>query len=446
MSILESIIAHKRKEIRPLQSQRAQLRRTARASTFPIRNFRAALSRKPQLSVIAEIKRASPSEGLLMADRNPLELLHAYEQGGASAISVVTDERYFGGSLKLLREVAFHTNLPVLRKEFIVDEVQIDEARMAGASAVLLLASVLSATELRLFRESAEALGMQALVEVHNASELEKALASGATIVGINNRDLKTFHVDFTITFCLANRLPASVLLVSESGIGDRVDFGLLRGVADAVLVGTSLIRSQDPGIILSSWIHPPRPCVKICGVQDVETALACESMGVEFIGLNFIPNSPRVIFLQGARAITRAVSTVRLVGVFKDQPLSFIQDVIECLDLDFVQLHGQEPPEFCEKISIPVIKSFFPEEKSFPGVIPLIDLPKDSPQPSGLVFSPEQAPTVPYFLAGGLTLENIRTSLEGLSPFAVDVARGVETEGRKDLIKIQPFLKALIQ
>lgn len=444
MTFLDEILAHKRLEIRPLQAQRAALRRAARQSIFPVRDFYAALAQKPRLSVIAEIKRASPSEGLLMADRDPLELLRAYERGGASAISVVTDERYFGGSLDLLRQVASHTELPVLRKEFIVDTLQIDAAREAGASAVLLLASVLSEEELRRFRESAESLGMQALVEVHDEPELERALASGATIVGVNNRDLKTFQINLNTTFHLASRMPSDVLLVSESGIGDRVDFGRLQGIAHAVLVGTSLIRAEDPVHVLDSWIHPARPCVKVCGIQDVETVRACEAMGVEFIGLNFVPESPRCISLETAKSILKAVKDVRAVGVFKDQPLSFILEMNEALELDFVQLHGQESAEFCAKVPIPVIKSFFPGEQPFSGVIPLLDLPKSSARV--ISMSPTEAPTVPYFLAGGFTPENVATALPMCVPFVVDVARGVEKDGHKDLSKIQSFLNALIR
>ncbi len=253
MSRLEEILAHKRAE---LASRRGQLDLTqARAlaeQAAPPPGFLSAVRRpageRPRL--IAEIKRASPSRGLLAADFDPLRLARAYCANGAAAISVLTDERFFGGSLEDLRRVAaLEPALPVLRKDFILEETQVFEARAAGAAAVLLIAAALEAGRLRALRELAEELGMEALVEAHNQPELESALGSGARLVGINNRDLHTFSTSLETTLRLRPLVPAGVAVVAESGIRSRADADCLADAGvDALLVGEALVTAPDPG------------------------------------------------------------------------------------------------------------------------------------------------------------------------------------------------------
>jgi indole-3-glycerol phosphate synthase len=200
--------------------------------------------------IIAEIKLKSPSAGELMRGRDVLATARAYEKGGAACISVVTEEDNFGGMAELLHDVRAAVSLPLLRKDFIIDEYQIVEARAYGADAVLLIASILDAAKLKRFIQSARGLGLDSLVEVHDGSELRKALAAGAQIVGINNRDLKTFKVDLRVSARLVAEVPDGVVCVSESGIRTREDVAMLaKAGVDAFLIGETLLRAKNPGV-----------------------------------------------------------------------------------------------------------------------------------------------------------------------------------------------------
>jgi len=211
------------------------------------------------IAVIAEIKRASPVKGVLREDFNPLSLAATYEKYGARAISVITEERYFKGNPDYLAAVKEASWLPVLRKDFIVSEYQVYESRCLGADAVLLIASLLEETFLRHLLEIAASLGMEALVEVHHYVELQRALAAGARVIGINNRDLKSFCVNLSTTTDLVDAAPAEVLLVSESGINCRNDLLILEEAGvEAVLIGEALVRSPNPGDKLSELLGQP--------------------------------------------------------------------------------------------------------------------------------------------------------------------------------------------
>ncbi|HUP26999.1 MAG TPA: indole-3-glycerol phosphate synthase TrpC [Chloroflexia bacterium] len=250
MSILDTIISSKRVEV------------SARRVAFPLtrlvldvysaprpRDFRAALAdrRRPAPRLIAEIKRRSPSRGEIRPELDPVGIARLYQENGAAAVSVLADSRFFGGSLDDLADVRASISLPVLCKEFIVDPYQIYEARTAGADAVLLIASVLSQRDLCEYRELAEEHGMAALVEVHNEPELARALASGATLVGINNRDLHTFTVSLETTRSLMPLIPPHVMVVSESGLRTQTDRAQMFDIGvDAILVGESLLASSD--------------------------------------------------------------------------------------------------------------------------------------------------------------------------------------------------------
>ena len=246
--ILERIVETKRGEIARLRPRAGALEASARAAPPP-RDFRAALAGRGEVALIAEVKRRSPGAGPIRPDLDPAELAAAYEAAGASALSVLTDREYFGGSLADLRAARAATRLPVLRKDFLLSGVQLLEARAAGADAVLLIVAVLGDGELRRLRVLAEGLGMAALVEVHDAREMERALSSGATLVGINNRNLRDFTTRLATTAEVMGAAGDGIVLVSESGIGSRADVAWLggRGV-DAVLVGTTLLTAPGPG------------------------------------------------------------------------------------------------------------------------------------------------------------------------------------------------------
>ncbi len=206
--------------------------------------------RRPGLSVIAEIKRASPSKGVLAREFDHRRLARAYEGGGAAAISVLTEEQRFLGSIEHLRDVYHELNgrMPLLRKDFLVDEYQLYQAREAGAAAVLLIVAILKAPQLAEMIGRATEIGLDALVEVHDEPEVDIALAAGATIIGVNNRDLRTFETDITTSSRLRAVIPRSAIMISESGILDRADADRLRALpVDAILVGEHLMTATDP-------------------------------------------------------------------------------------------------------------------------------------------------------------------------------------------------------
>jgi indole-3-glycerol phosphate synthase len=248
MDRLREILDHKRTELAALLPRAAELRREA-LERDEYRGFRTGIDRGPgALGLIAEVKRASPSAGIIAADFDPVQTALAYERGGAHAVSVLTDARFFGGSLDDLRAVRAAVSLPVLRKDFIVHEVQIHEAVCAGADAVLLIVAALAQPELEHLLDVAQACQVDALVEVHTLEELDRALDAGARILGVNNRNLATFTVDLATTEHLAEEVPEDVLLVSESGIREPADARRVYDAgANALLVGEALMRSGDP-------------------------------------------------------------------------------------------------------------------------------------------------------------------------------------------------------
>jgi indole-3-glycerol phosphate synthase len=247
--ILARIVAVKREELNTGARNRSALEQRASAVTH--RDFRAALERR-RPAIIAEIKKASPSKGVLAADFEPAVIARAYEAGGAAALSVLTDERFFQGSLADLEAARAATTLPTLRKDFTIDPLHVLEAAAHGADAVLLIAAILSERELRDLRELAVSYGVAALVEVHDEREVELALGSGATLIGVNNRDLRTFEVSLETSLRLASHMPDSVFRIAESGIHSRADIDRLEAAGyRGFLIGEHLMRAPDPAAAL---------------------------------------------------------------------------------------------------------------------------------------------------------------------------------------------------
>jgi len=244
--ILARIVEHKRSALVQDRARRGELERRAAART-DYRDFRAALTGHPP-AIIGEIKKASPSKGVLAEQFDPVSIARMYSSGGAAALSVLTDRRFFQGGLGDLEAARAAVTLPVLRKDFTLDEFHVIEAAAHGADAILLIAALLDEKEMRRLRELAAEYRMAALVEVHDAAELEPALASGAGIVGVNNRNLHTFEVTLETSLQLAERIPANVVKVSESGIHARADVARLTAAGfQAFLVGEHLMKSADP-------------------------------------------------------------------------------------------------------------------------------------------------------------------------------------------------------
>lgn len=253
---LDEIVRHVRSEV----EARRQKVPAAALEDRPLfhaqrKKFAASLEGKGR-HVIAEVKRASPSQGLIRADFDPISIARQYANNGASALSVLTEERFFQGSLRYLEEIRDAVSLPLLRKDFIFDRYQLLEARSYGADAVLLIAAILSPAELRGLREEAQALEMDALVEVHTEEELGQALLSGARVVGINNRDLRTFTVNLSTTERLAPTVPAGVVIVCESGLEKAEQIHRIeKADVHAFLIGETLMRAADPGAKLKELL-----------------------------------------------------------------------------------------------------------------------------------------------------------------------------------------------
>ncbi len=253
--ILARIVAKKREELAGLAPQLDEWERQAARHLPARRDFRAALCAHAP-AIIAEVKKASPSKGLLSGDFDAARIAAAYETGGAAAVSVLTDETFFQGSLGDLARARAAITLPVLRKDFTIDPAHIVQAAAHGADAILLIAAILGEREIRDFRETAARYRMAALVEVHNRRELETAIAAGSEIIGVNNRDLATFAVTLDTSLHLAEYMPAGVVRVSESGIHDARDIARLRAAGyTAFLVGERLMRSPDPAADLRALV-----------------------------------------------------------------------------------------------------------------------------------------------------------------------------------------------
>jgi len=369
------------------------------------------------IALMAEIKRASPSKGAIAMTTNAAQQALTYALSGASVISVLTEPTWFKGSLldmRLAREaISSLSNRPaILRKDFILDEYQIAEARLHGADTVLLIVAMLPPSRLRTLYMYSLGLGMEPLVEVNNANEMALALELGAQVIGVNNRNLHDFKVDMNTTSRLVDMVKErDVILCALSGISARSDVQKYaeQGVG-AVLVGEALMRATDTKAFIRELLDWPEPAakptypplVKICGITTEEDAIAAADAGADMLGLMFVPSSKRVISLETAQGISSAIlsrpsrailsgsepfpsvenelanepwfaararrlSSILpnthkhplLVGVFQNQPLAFVLHMVAAAQLDVVQLHGSEPVEWAKHIPVPVIKAF---------------------------------------------------------------------------------------
>lgn len=302
------------------------------------RSLKAALSR-PGARFIMEVKRKSPSGH---QGKHSVEAAVAAYAPIADAISVLTDGADFGGSLDDLRYVRERFDGPILAKDFIVHPNQVSEARAAGADAVLVMMSVLDDRAAAEVLSTARRLAMDAIVEVHDEAELERALYLGAEIIGINNRDLKTLTTDLAVTERLAALVPDTVLLISESGISTRADVERLAPMVDAFLVGSSLMASDDIGDAARALVHGR---VKLCGLTRLEDVRMAADAGASHAGFIMVPGTPREVALDTAKVLTATARTegLKTVGVFRDRPVDQLVAAAEELKLDVIQLHGRE-------------------------------------------------------------------------------------------------------
>jgi len=398
---------------------------------------------------ILEIKKASPSEGAIRPGADPAALARGYA-GVADALSVLCDRAYFGGSLDDLAGARGAFDGPILAKDFFIDQRQVVEARIAGADAILVMLSLLDDGEARAMIAEAGGFGMDALVEVHDEAEMRRALALGAPLIGINNRDLKDLSVDLSTTERLAPLAP-NCLLVSESGISTRDDVERLAPRVDAFLVGSSLMRSANPAQAARELIFGR---VKLCGLNcgaDVRAARPAA-----FTGLVFVPGSPRQVTLGEAAPLAGLVRETGMlpVGVFRDAPLQIVADTAARLNLHAVQLHGREdagyvgtlrsaPPDGCE---IWTALSVGRDPLTSRGADRLVF--DNAGGGSGQTFDWSLIETHPELrnavLAGGIDADNARRA-QSIGAYAIDVGSSVdERPGRKSQQKMAALFDAL--
>ncbi|MDF2379064.1 MAG: bifunctional indole-3-glycerol-phosphate synthase TrpC/phosphoribosylanthranilate isomerase TrpF [Candidatus Gracilibacteria bacterium] len=450
-SILLRIKATKKKEVER-RKKKLSLKKIQKSLKPSRRDFRNALVRHG-LSLIAEVKQASPSAGMIKKEGfSPKKIAKMYEANGARAISVLTDKTFFGGELKYLADVKEATSLtPLLCKDFIIDEYQIFEARRYGADAILLIAALLNTQEMEHFLQIAKSLQMDVLCEVHNEEELSQVLQTSAEIIGVNNRNLHDFTIDLMTTHKLSKKIPQGKIIVSESGISSKAHVKKLPPKVDAILVGTSLMKSKNIGEKIKQLVGKNQPLIKICGVQSIREAQLCQKLDVDFIGLNMVSTSDRQVSYQMAQNICDQIkknpkSPTRVVGVFQDQTVEEINKASIMIHFDFVQLSGKENTSFIRKINKPLIKGVsIHSEKDIKRAQKLIKVSDyilfDGKTPgSGQAFNHGLARGFkhPFLLAGGITPSNVKAFIQLVQPLGVDIASGVESKGKRDLKKIE--------
>jgi len=429
--------------------------------------FEAAL-RQQDFNFICEVKKASPSKGIIAEHFPYLDIAKEYEVAGAAAISVLTEPDFFKGDKKSLQEIASTVKIPVLRKDFIIDEYQIYQAKVWGASAILLICACLDVPTLTKFREIADSLGLSSLVEAHDENEVQMAIDCGARIIGVNNRNLKDFTVDVQNSVRLRNLVQDDVIFVSESGLETPEDIQVLRdnniGVA---LMGETFMRSPNK-VEKLAYLYGPTyytPKVKMCGISKVETIPAVVEAKPDYMGLVFAP-SKRQVTVEQAEILVEELhkqcinhydtKVVKTVGVFVNETLDNLVRIADTANLDAVQLHGDEDETFIqslkERTNVEVwkaiqIRTAADTEKwidSSADMLLFDAYHKDERGGTGEVFdwSSLDAFERPFMLAGGIDSTNVARAIRTVRPYGIDISSGIETNGVKDDEKITAFTK----
>ncbi|GER69671.1 hypothetical protein BpJC7_09740 [Weizmannia acidilactici] len=457
MTFLEKILAEKEKEVSRLKTSGERYVPANREAPSLYETFMQA----EKTCIIAEIKRASPSKGDIKTVVDPVQQALAYEKAGAGAISVLTDETFFNGTIKDLKEVSDAVRLPVLCKDFIIDEIQIDRARANGASVILLIVAALNPERLEQLYRYARGQGLEVLLEVHTEQELGTALQVGPDIIGINNRNLKTFEVDLGVVERLARKIDdPEILIISESGIRTRKDVVRVeRAGAKGILVGETLMRSGDLLAAVKRLTGvPEKRKVKICGIQTLEAAQAAVAAGADMVGFVFAESKRKIEPDEAVLIAKQLPENVEKVGVFVNETPERMAEIAERTCLDYLQLHGDETTEQAAQIPYPVIKAFPVQTlsdidalKAYRCDIVLLDSPDGKYRGgSGTAFEWELAKDLSnertVMLAGGLSPDNVETAILTVRPHIVDVSSGVETNGKKDPEKIKAFVAAAKQ
>lgn len=453
MSVLHSIVERKKTDVAARMRQ-APFEDVRKAASPSCRSFSRALTKSGR-SFIFEIKKASPSLGLIRADFDVRAIVNEYEPF-ADALSVITDAPYFGGSHENLSVARSMTEKPILCKDFVVSPYQVYEARHFGADAVLLMLSVLGDREYAECADAAAGLSMDALTEIHDERELERALNLGAKIIGINNRDLKTLKIDLTTTERLAPLIPKGKIVVCESGITNRGDLLRLDKHADAFLIGSRLMGEKNLGQAVRELLSGR---VKVCGLTRSRDAKTAYEKGAIFGGLIFAPESPRCIDETAALEITRA-APLDFVGVFVNSPVCLVAETAKKLSLSAVQLHGDEDADFvgrlraglnggCEIWKAARVENVIPEIAKYGCDRLLLDaFDKQARGGTGKSFNwrllDNSADKERIILAGGITPDNAHIAA-AKGCYAIDVNSGVEdAPGKKNDARMTRLFSSL--
>ena len=453
--------------------------------------FEAALCQQ-DFNFICEVKKASPSKGIIAEHFPYLEIAKEYEVAGAAAISVLTEPDFFKGDKKYLQEIASTVKIPVLRKDFIIDEYQIYQAKVWGASAILLICACLDVPTLTKFRELADSLGLSSLVEAHDEKEVQMAIDCGARIIGVNNRNLKDFTVDVQNSVRLRNLVEDDIIFVSESGLETPEDIQVLRdnniGVA---LMGETFMRSPNK-VEKLAYLYGPTyytPKIKMCGISKVETIPAIVDAKPDYMGLVFAPSKRQVTVEQAKTLVdelhkqyektygeaTAPMNTgtaqdgqdsqefvqgnsnfekIKTVGVFVNETVENLLKIAEEVKLDVIQLHGDEDETFIQSLkeytNVEVwkavqVRSVADAEKwidSSADMLLFDAYHKDERGGTGEVFdwSSLDAFERPFMLAGGMDSTNVARAIRTVRPYGIDISSGIEIEGVKDDEKIKAF------
>ena len=438
--------------------------------------FEAAL-RQQDFNFICEVKKASPSKGIIAEHFPYLEIAKEYEVAGVAAISVLTEPDFFKGDKKYLQEIASAVKIPVLRKDFIIDEYQIYQAKVWGASAILLICACLDVPTLTKFRELADSLGLSSLVEAHDEHEVQMAIDCGARIIGVNNRNLKDFTVDVQNSVRLRNLVQDDVIFVSESGLETPEDIqGLRDNNIGVALMGETFMRSPNK-VEKLSYLYGPTyytPKVKMCGISKVETIPAVVEAKPDYMGLVFAQSKRQVtvdqakilvseLHKQYANRYNRDViqwsndvvqEFIKTVGIFVNETLDNLVTIATEVNLDAVQLHGDEDEVFIqslkERTNVEVWKAV--QIRSAADAAAWIDSSadmllfdayhKDERGGTGEVFDWSSLDEFerPFMLAGGIDSTNVARAIRTVRPYGIDISSGIETEGVKDDEKIKAF------
>ena len=442
--------------------------------------FEAALCQQ-DFNFICEVKKASPSKGIIAEHFPYLDIAKEYEVAGAAVISVLTEPDFFKGDKKYLQEIANTVKIPVLRKDFIIDEYQIYQAKVWGASAILLICACLDMHTLTKFRELADSLGLSSLVEAHDEHEVQMAIDCGARIIGVNNRNLKDFTVDVQNSVRLRNLVQDDVIFVSESGLETPEDIQVLRdnniGVA---LMGETFMRSPNKveklAYLYGSTYYTPK--IKMCGISKIETIPAVIEANPDYMGLVFAP-SKRQVTVDQAKTLVEELHKqyanrynrdaeqysnqtlihqefIKTVGIFVNETLDNLVTIATEVNLDVVQLHGDEDEAFIqslkERTNVEVWKAV--QIRSAADAETWIDSSadmllfdayhKDERGGTGEVFDWSCLDEFerPFMLAGGIDSTNVARAIRTVRSYGIDISSGIETDGVKDNEKITAFTK----